>query len=138
MSPVQQATLAHFGLSLEVLCGRSREPQAVYARHVAFYLEREMLGKAFTEIGALYGRDHSTIVLAYRHMVERLAAKDERYTIAIECVAALVKQKMMTKAKQAPAVDLLACPTCGAPVIREMQRQIAELTAKLSAMGGTP
>lgn len=143
-TPVMLATADYFQVPVGDLLATSRLPKAVVPRHVAWYLERELGGRSFAAIGKLYDRDHSSVVVAYRHVVERVAAADERYAPHVAVLAKLIGgaegEHLRTAAsvaaraeevRETARAEALACPTCGAPVVRELQRQVADLSARL-------
>lgn len=144
MTPVQTAVTAHFNITLAALRGTLRNQRIICARHVAFYLERELEGRTFAAIGDLYDRDHTSVLAAYRHVAERLVANDDRYVDTVAAVSFAVKtaldekRRQRTQAEGVHTIDALACPTCGAPVVKELQRQIAMLTERLNGMGARP
>lgn len=136
VTPIQQATAAYFGVKLvELVEGRTMQPLAVVARHTAMYLERES-GRTFSEIGRLYNRDHSAVITACRQMKERVELSDEQYTGAVSAIANVVKVEAQKKAESSKALEELRCPTCGAPVIEELRRQVAALQARVNELGG--
>lgn len=134
-SPIMQATAAYFGIELEELYGRSQNPAHNAARHVAMYLEHEA-GNSYAEIGRRYNRNHSGVIAACRHMKERVEKGDERYTGAVSAIAAVVKanREKRLASTQIRELDQLCCPTCGAPVIRELQKQIAKLQTRIEEL----
>lgn len=78
-SPSPEAILAavcrHFGLPAEQLAGSSRARDISYARHVAMYLLRQHGDQSLAEIGArLGGRDHTTVLSAYRKIQNELSS----------------------------------------------------------------
>lgn len=74
---VQKVVARAYGLRQSDLKSNSRKHTVAMARGVAIYLIREMLGISFSRIGGLFGgRDHSTILHAYRKM-EAMCQCDE-------------------------------------------------------------
>ncbi len=60
---VLEAVARHYGISVEDLRGKSRQPQVAWARQVAMYLLREETEHSLAQIGmVLGGRDHTTIL----------------------------------------------------------------------------
>jgi chromosomal replication initiator protein len=55
-----------YGLHPRALKSRLRSQTVVNARHVAIYLVRTRLGNSYPEIGRVFGRDHSTVLMAVR------------------------------------------------------------------------
>jgi chromosomal replication initiator protein len=74
-------TAAVFGASTRSLRGRSRRPELTLPRQVAMYLARKRLGRPFAELGAAFGRDHTTVLHAWQAVSARL--ESERSLAAI-------------------------------------------------------
>lgn len=64
---------AAYGLEPGLLRGPSRARHVVDARHLAMYLLRESTGLSFPALGAVFGRDHTTVM----HAVQRMQAEVE-------------------------------------------------------------
>lgn len=65
----------HFGLTRDQLAGASRARDVTYARHVAMYLLRQTGHHSLAEIGLfLGGRDHTTVLNAYRRIEKELTS----------------------------------------------------------------
>ncbi len=124
---IMLATIAHFKIPIEALLGQMRDPQVIIARHVAWSLERKR-GLSYPQIGALYKRDSSSVVVACNHMTERLAVGDKRYVPAIDAIE-------MTLSRQGSVV--VHCPTCGTSVV-ELRRQIEMIHKRLTELGVKP
>lgn len=72
---ILDAVCRHFGLQSEQLAGASRARDISYARHVAMYLLRQHSGQSLAGIGArLGGRDHTTVLSAYRKIQKELSS----------------------------------------------------------------
>jgi len=67
---------SNHGVPLQTLWGRSRPPRVVRARHEAFLFLKDS-GWSFPEIGALFDRDH-TSVLTGCHRTSQLPATRTR------------------------------------------------------------
>jgi chromosomal replication initiator protein len=66
----------HFHIDLKALRGASRRRQALWARQVAMYLARDVMGLPLAAIGAYFGgRDHTTVLHACRK-VEQVRESD--------------------------------------------------------------
>jgi chromosomal replication initiator protein len=59
-------TAAHFDLSVEDLKGPGRSANVALARQIAMYLSRELTELSLPKIGLGFGRDHTTVMHAYR------------------------------------------------------------------------
>jgi chromosomal replication initiator protein len=64
---VKREVAQYYQISVEELEGTSRERRVVCARQIAIYLARELTEHSFPALGVIFGgRDHSTIMHAYR------------------------------------------------------------------------
>ena len=59
------------GVPLSELLGRNRLAHVSAARQLAMYLTCTLLGRTLTEVGALFGRDRSTVAYACRLIEDR-------------------------------------------------------------------
>ena len=72
---VLDAVSSYFDVSLDVLQGRRRDKHTALARQVAMYLLREEVSLPYSAIGQLLGgKDHTTVMYAYRRIGEQLNA----------------------------------------------------------------
>ncbi len=127
--------MAHFAITFDDLVGTSRGTDFVTARQIAYYFERIVVGRSFPDIGRLYRRDHSTVIAGVNHMNERLKAKDPRYIGHVRALEPRIDQdarSTMVAEQRAPAS--FHCPTCGAPVIAELMKQIIDLQSKVNQL----
>ncbi len=74
---IVRATADHFKLSVDDLMGTSRLAKINFARQIAVYLIRETTDHTFVQIGAIFGRTHTTVLHGYNKMVEEL--KESEY-----------------------------------------------------------
>jgi len=65
------ATAERFHVPARRLRGRERTAGLLLPRRVAMYLARELLGRPFAELGAAFGRDHTTVLSAWRAVAAR-------------------------------------------------------------------
>ena len=78
-------TAAYFGLTIDDLCGTSRSRTLVTARQIAMYLCRELTDLSLPKIGdAFGGRDHTTVMHAYRKIQSQMAEKRSIYNQVTE------------------------------------------------------
>lgn len=70
---LQQLVAKRHGLTLEQLLSRTRTARIASARALAIALCRECTGFSSTEIGRAFGRDHTTMLNAWRAIVDRCA-----------------------------------------------------------------
>ncbi len=64
-----------FRVSVEDLCSRSRKRAISYPRQVAMYLTRKYTDHSLADIGALYNRDHSTVLHAIKVITRDISRK---------------------------------------------------------------
>jgi len=71
---IQRAVCRHFDLTVEALVSAGRARNLTWPRQLAMYLARELTPESLPEIGRQFGgRDHSTVLHAYRRAKRRLA-----------------------------------------------------------------
>jgi chromosomal replication initiator protein len=80
---ILEATATVCRAPLRALRGRSRAPELVLPRHIAMYLARKLLQRPFTELGQLFGREHTTVLHAWRGITTRLE-KDRQLAEVVE------------------------------------------------------
>jgi chromosomal replication initiator protein len=77
ISEIQAAACRHFEVTLDELLSSARTPRVAWPRQVAMYLARELTGKSLPAIGREFGgRNHTTILHAWRRVAARLAQDD--------------------------------------------------------------
>jgi chromosomal replication initiator protein len=90
IAAIQAATCRQFGLSAQELVSFSRSPRVLWPRQVAIYLARELTDESLPVIGRHFGgRDHSTVLHAWRRASARLAS-DERARESVAMLRALL------------------------------------------------
>ncbi len=86
-------TAAFFGLSIDDLCGQSRNRALVNARQIGMYLCRELTDLSLPKIGQQFGnRDHTTVMYANRKIRESLAEKRTTYNQVAELTTRIRQQ----------------------------------------------
>ena len=74
---VQKIVSKYYKIKESTIKGKKRIRSIVFPRQIAMYLCRELTEDSFPEIGAKFGgKDHTTVMYAYRKIVEQ-AKKDE-------------------------------------------------------------
>ena len=73
MRLIARQVAEHGGVNVSEIMGYNREPQIVRLRQYCWHLCRER-GYSLPRIGAVYGRDHSTILDGIRTIRARMAA----------------------------------------------------------------
>jgi chromosomal replication initiator protein len=77
---IQEQTCEAFGVSLEDLLSSSRAQPLAWPRQVAMYLSRELTDATLPAIGRAFGgRNHTTVLHAYRRTAERIATDRDAY-----------------------------------------------------------
>ncbi len=72
---IQKRTAEEFGISVQALVSSSRAGTVIWPRQVAMYLARELTDQTLPAIGRAFGgRNHTTVLHAYKRASERLAA----------------------------------------------------------------
>ena len=67
---------SYYNVSIDDLCGQSRQHELVTARQIAMYLCRELTDLSLPRIGQLFGgRDHTTVMHANRKIRELLSER---------------------------------------------------------------
>lgn len=70
---IQKVTAQYYNIKLSELLGKSRKRSIVRPRQMAMFLSKDMTDKSYPEIGELFGgRDHTTVLHAYRKMEQIL------------------------------------------------------------------
>jgi chromosomal replication initiator protein len=69
---ILEATAAVFGLPVRTILGRRRRPELVLPRQIAMYLARKLLRRPYAELGRAFGREHTTVLNAWRAIGARL------------------------------------------------------------------
>ncbi len=79
VSDIKAAACERFGISSDELVSRSRTPHVAWARQVAMYLSRELTQESLPAIGREFGgRDHTTILHAWRRIGQRISTDEDR------------------------------------------------------------
>jgi chromosomal replication initiator protein len=102
IAAIQAATCQHFGLSPQELVSFSRSPRVLWPRQVAIYLARELTDESLPAIGREFGgRDHTTVLHAWRRASERLAHEQA----ARDLLATLSTALDPARSRRPPAAD---------------------------------
>jgi chromosomal replication initiator protein len=77
---IQQQTADAFGISVQALVSSSRAGAVAWPRQVAMYLARELTDQTLPAIGRAFGgRNHTTVLHAYKRTAERIAGDPDAY-----------------------------------------------------------
>ena len=83
MEDITYQVACHFNLTLAQIKSKVRTMQIAYARQIAVYLIRKVLGSPYNEIGKFFDRDHSTIISSC-NKINALLSKDENLKKTVE------------------------------------------------------
>ncbi len=67
----------------ETIKGKSRVQHIAFCRQVAMFICRQLSAASFPSVGALFDRDHTTVIAACQ-VIERRMARDSAFRIFIE------------------------------------------------------
>jgi hypothetical protein len=67
----------HFNVTKKNLMGTSRKQIFVYPRHLANYLIRKTTRLRVTEIGKVFGRDHTFVVFATKKIKDKISINED-------------------------------------------------------------
>jgi chromosomal replication initiator protein len=75
VTDIQERTAEAFGISVDALLSTSRAGTVAWPRQLAMYLARELTAQSLPSIGRAFGgRNHTTVLHAYRRTAKRIAA----------------------------------------------------------------
>jgi len=81
---IQRTIAEKYGVSISDLLGKRRTQNIAHTRQIAMYLCRRLTGCSYPEIGALFGgRDHSTVIHAFR-VIDELLRDDTKFRSEID------------------------------------------------------
>ena len=80
VTEIQERTAEAFGVSVDGLVSSSRAGRLAWPRQVAMYLARELTDQTLPAIGRAFGgRNHTTVLHAYRRTAQRMAGDPEAF-----------------------------------------------------------
>jgi chromosomal replication initiator protein len=90
IAEIKAATCQQFGISAEELISPARTARLAWPRQVAMYLARELTQESLPAIGRAFGgRDHTTVLHAWRRTEQRITANPSSRTIVEDLRAQL-------------------------------------------------
>ncbi len=93
-SSIMDTTAAYFDITVDELCGPSRNRSLVNARQIAMYLCRELTELSLPKIGQLFGgRDHTTVMHAERKIREGLKERRTLFNQVTELTNKIRQQR---------------------------------------------
>jgi len=82
---IQRIVCEYFKIDIEDLKGKKKSKDINYPRQIAIYLCREMTSESFPKMGTYFGgRDHSTIISAYKKIQKDLKVNGQLQTVINE------------------------------------------------------
>lgn len=79
-------TAHHFGMRPEDILGKGQGREFAYPRQIAMYLCREILKLPFQKIGAIFGRDHSTVISSVQQIQKGCDEKNSTLLNDLSCI----------------------------------------------------
>jgi len=93
ISQIIDAVTEHFNVRLTDLQGKRRSRSIAFPRQVCMYLARDLTRHSLEEIGGHFGgRDHSTVLHAYRN-IDKLCDNDENVRATMDSLVAGITQR---------------------------------------------
>jgi chromosomal replication initiator protein len=90
---IQQTVADHFGLSAELLVGKTRKQEISNARQIAMYLAKKLTTSPLKVIGLHFGnRDHSTVIHAVQ-TIEKKCKQDTGFSQLVDTIRNLVEDR---------------------------------------------
>ena len=75
---IQKLTAQYYNIRLADILGKNRKRSIVRPRQMAMYLSKELTDKSYPEIGEAFGgRDHTTVLHAFRKIQDMLPGDSE-------------------------------------------------------------
>ena len=82
VADIQERTADAFGISVAELVSQNRAAAVAWPRQIAMYLARELTDQTLPAIGRAFGgRNHTTVLHAYRRTAERIASDRDAFEI---------------------------------------------------------
>jgi chromosomal replication initiator protein len=89
---IMRSVAQYFSLTIDDLTGVNRTANIAMARQVAMYLCRDLTEMSLPKIGSMFGRDHTTVMHAYRK-ISGLMNKDRGIFNTISEITSRLKQQ---------------------------------------------
>ena len=74
---------AYYGVKVTDILGKSQTKECSVPRQVAMHLCRHKLESPYLKIGALFSRDHSTVMTAVKHIEKKILEQDPQLSAAL-------------------------------------------------------
>ena len=69
---IQKVIANDYNISVSELKGKQKDKKFAVPRQIAIYIAREVTELSYTELGNEFGKDHSTIMHAYKNISEKI------------------------------------------------------------------
>ena len=90
---IQQQVVEHFGLTSELLIGKTRTQEVATARQIAMFLAKSLTQSPLKTIGLHFGgRDHSTVIHAIK-TVQSKSNRDPSFARVVESLTTAIQDK---------------------------------------------
>lgn len=80
---ILSAVAAYYGVKVTDILGKSQTKECSVPRQVAMHLCRDKLELPYLKIGALFSRDHSTVMTAVKHIQKKIIEQDPPLSTAL-------------------------------------------------------
>jgi chromosomal replication initiation ATPase DnaA len=90
---IGQVVCDHYGITVALMLGPSREDHLLFSRYMAMHLARKLFDSTFVAIGELFGRDHGTVINACRK-VKDLIDTDKCFASDLVKIEAECREKL--------------------------------------------
>lgn len=92
VSTIMAVTVEYFNTTMEELTGPGKARPLAQARQVAMYLCRELTDLSLPKIGQAFGRDHTTVMYAFKKVSKELQERRKVYD-QVQELTARIKQR---------------------------------------------
>lgn len=73
---ILKSLAAHFGITADDILGKGQAKEFAFPRQIGMYLCRKKLKLPYQKIGALFGRDHSTVMASVKQIQQGIERKE--------------------------------------------------------------
>jgi chromosomal replication initiator protein len=81
---VLRAVAEHFNITIDDLKSQRRNRSLVLPRHIAMYLARELTSESLSDIGRVFGKDHTLVLYAHGKIREEIRSNPAIARLASE------------------------------------------------------
>lgn len=93
------------GLSEDDIKGQNRARDLVLCRHAYYFLAREKMGLKLSQIGEVFGSDHTTVIHGIKKIKDMISIKDEITLNFINNINSCIKEKYLI-----PTIIMVSIP----------------------------